>query len=99
MEFFNHVTVLGGLAVMVLQQILTLKVVPVAFANRYPVPTLIVLSTIAAIGAVLLDKIPTPVAWTDWILLTVTIGITAAFVYNHTIRNWVQLRALEGEGK
>ena len=97
MEYFNHVTVLVGLAVMVLQQILTLKAIPIAFANRYPVPTLIVLSTIAAVGAVVLDKTPTPTAWTGWVLLVSTIGITAAVVYNHTIRNWTQLRAMEGE--
>lgn len=97
MEFFNHVSVLAALAVMVLQQILTLKVVPNGFANRYPVPTLIVLSSVAAFVAVWLDKVPTPQAWTDWVLLVVTIGVTAAVVYNSTIRNWTQLREMEGE--
>lgn len=97
MEFFNHVTVLVGLAVMVLQEILTLKAVPIAFANRYPVPTLIGLSTIASVAAVWLNKVPTPQAWTDWVLLVVTVGVTAAVVYNHTIRNWAQLRSMEGE--
>lgn len=98
MEWFNHVSVLVALAVMVLQQILTLKVVPNGFANRYPVPTLIALSTVASIVAVWMDKIPTPQAWTDWVLLVVTIGVTAAVVYNSTIRNWAQLRSMEGEG-
>lgn len=97
MEFFNHVTVLTGLAVMIIQQLLTLKAVPVAFANRYPVPTLIVLSILASVAAVIFNKIPTPHAWTDWILLVATVGVTAAVVYNHTIRNWAQLRAMEGE--
>lgn len=97
MEFFNHVTVLVGLAVMVLQQILTLKFIPVGFANRFPVPTLIILSSVAAFVAVWMDKVPTPKAWTDWVLLVVTIGVTAAITYNQTIRNWVQLRQMEGE--
>ena len=97
MEFFNNVTVLTSLAVMVLQQILTLKVVPNGFANRYPVPTLAVLSSIAAFVAVWMDKVPTPQAWTDWVLLGATIAVTAAIVYNATIRNWAQLRSMEGE--
>jgi len=98
MEWFNHVSVLVALAVMVLQQILTLKVVPNGFANRYPVPTLVILSTVASFVAVWMDKIPTPQAWTDWVLLVVTVGVTAAIVYNSTIRNWTQLRSMEGEG-
>lgn len=97
MEFVNHVTVLTGLAVMVLQQILTLRAVPIAFANRYPVPTLIILSVIASIVAVVLNKVPNPSSWTDWVLLVASIGVTAAVVYNHTIKNWAQLRAMEGE--
>jgi len=97
MEFFNHVTVLTAMAVMVIQQILTLKVIPNGFANRYPVPTLIILSSIAAFVAVWLDKVPTPQAWTDWVLLGITIAVTAAITYNATIRNWAQLRSIEGE--
>lgn len=98
MQFFNHITVLVALAVMVIQEILTLKVIPNGFANRYPVPTLGILSTVAAVVAVWMNKIPTPVAWTDWVLLVVTVGVTAAIVYNHTISNWTQLRSMEGEG-
>lgn len=97
MEFFNNVTVLTGLAVMVIQQLLTLKAVPIAFANRYPVPTLLVLSTVASIVAVIMNKQATPVSWTDWVLLVSSIGVTAAIVYNSTIRNWSQLRDMEGE--
>jgi len=97
MEWFNHVTILVALAVMVIQEIMTLKVVPNGFANKYPVPTLIILSTVASIVAVWMNKIPTPTAWTDWVLLVVTVGVTAAVVYNHTISNWSQLRAMEAE--
>lgn len=43
------------------------------------------------------DKVPQPTAWTDWLLLVASIGFTAAVVYNQTIRNWTQLRQMEGE--
>lgn len=97
MEFFNHVTVLSGLAVMTVQQILKLKFIPVAVANRYPVPTLIVLSLVGAIVAVWQDMVVTPTAWTDWLLLVASMALTAAVTYNMTIRNWTELRAMEGE--
>lgn len=97
MEYLNHVVVLGGLAVLLVQQILKLKLVPLAFANRYPVPTLIILSLVAAVVGVWSDVIATPTAWTDWVQLVVTIGLVAAFTYNMTLRNWSQLRAMESE--
>jgi hypothetical protein len=97
MDFFNHVTILVGLAVMAVQQILTFRAVPVSFANRYPVPTLIVLSTVASILAVVFNKEAVPQSVGDWVLLVASVGVTAAVVYNHTLRNWAQLRAMEGE--
>lgn len=97
MEYLNHVVVLGGLAVVLVQQILKLKFIPVGFANRYPVPTLIILSIIAAVVGVWTDKLHTPTAWTDWVQLVVTVGLIAAFTYNMTLKNWKQLRETEGE--
>lgn len=96
LEFFNHITVLTGLAVMLVQQILTLKAIPVSFANRFPVPTLIVLSVIASIIAVWQTAVVQPTSWTDWVLLVASVGVTAAITYNNTIRNWAQLREMEG---
>lgn len=97
MEYLNHVGVLAGLAVLLVQQILKLKFIPIAFANRYPVPTNIILSFIAAIVVVWQANVKAPVAWTGWIQLIATISLVAAFSYNMTLRNWPELRAVEGE--
>ena len=100
MEYFTHVTILAGLAVLAVQQILKLKVVPVAFANRYPVPTNIILSIIASIVVVWRDIVNLPPdAWTDWVILVATISVVAAITYNNTLGRWEQLRSIEGEGK
>lgn len=79
------------------QEVLKLKVVPLAFANRYPVPTNILLSIGAALVVVWQTAIQ-PVVWTDWILLVGTIVVVAALTYNMTLRNWSQLKEIEGEG-
>lgn len=97
MEFLNHVTVMAGLAVLAVHQLLKLKFIPVAFANRYPVPTAILLSAGASFFVVWKEMVATPQAWTDWIVLGVTVLLVAAITYNMTIRNWVQLRAMEAE--
>lgn len=97
MEYLNHVVVLGGATVLLVQQILKLKFVPLAFANRYPVLANLILSAIVSIVVVWQDWLKTPVAWTDWVQLVGTVALVSAFAYNMTIRNWAQLRAMEGE--
>lgn len=96
MEYLNHVPVLAGLAVLVIHQILKLKFIPLTFANRYPVPTLIILSILASMVAVWQNQISSPHGWTDWIQLVATITVVAAVTYNMTIKNWADLRAMEG---
>lgn len=98
MEYLEHVVVLGGLAVVLVHQILKLKFIPISFANKYPVLTNILLSIITAAVIVWQDMLATPLAWTDWIQLVVTVSLVAAFAYNMTLRNWPELRATEGEG-
>ncbi len=93
----SHITALAALAVVAIQQILKLRFVPVSFANRYPVPTLILLSVLASIFVVWTNKLATPVAWTDWIALVATVAVVAAVTYNMTLRNWKELREVEGE--
>lgn len=97
--FFTHTVALAALAVVAIQQVLKLKVIPIAFANRYPVPTLILLSIGASIFVVWQSAVAMPTRWTDWLLLVATTAVVAAITYNNTIKNWVQLRSLEGEGK
>lgn len=93
---FTRVAGLAAISVVALQQILKLKIVPIAFANRYPVPTLLVLSIVASIIAVMQTPLQAN-AWTDWVLLVGTIAVVSAITYNQTLRNWAQLRAMEGE--
>jgi hypothetical protein len=96
MDFYTKVTALSALAVVVVQQILKLKFIPIGFANRYPVPTLLLLSLVAAVVAAWQDFVA-PIVWTDWVQLIATIAVVAAITYNMTLRNWVELRQMEGE--
>jgi len=96
MEFFTHVTVLAGLAVMGIQQLLKLKAVPLTFANKYPVPTVVVLSVGAALVTVWANMAKAPVGWTNWVQFAATIVVVAAVTYNMTLKNWAELRQMEG---
>lgn len=97
MEFglVARVAALSGLAVLAVEQILKLKVVPTSFANRYPVLTNVGLSVVASCIAVWQDFVQ-PVVWTDWVLLVSTVAVVAAVVYNNTIRNAPEIKKLEG---
>lgn len=97
MEFEGLIRVasLAGLAVLAVEQILKLKVVPVEFANKYPVLTNVLLSIAASLFAVYQDYVQ-PVVWQDWLLLVVMVVVVAAVVYNNTLRNSPELRKLEG---
>lgn len=95
MEYLTQVGVLAGLAVLALEQLLKLKIVPTQIANKYPVPVLIVLSIVAAIIVSVSDWL-NPNSIGEWIQLVATIGLVAAFTYNHTFKNWSDLRAMEG---
>jgi len=94
---YAHAVVLSALAVVALHQILKLNLVPLSFANRYPVPTLLVLSVLASI-AVDLKGLIVPHSWTDWIILAATIAVTAGLSYRATLHDWIQLRDTEGDG-
>lgn len=96
MDFFSHITLLSALAVVLIQQILKLNVVPSVFANKYPVLTNILLSIVTSIVEVWRTSVQ-PHAWTDWILLVATTSVVAAITYNATIRNWNQLREMESK--
>lgn len=99
MELFTHVTALAALAVVAVQQILKLNLIPLAFANKYPVPTNILLSIVAAFIAVASETDLDVLSINQWIVLIATISVVAAITYNNTLRNWTQLRSMEGTGK
>lgn len=98
MEYFTYITGLSALAVVAVQQILKLKFVPLAFANKYPVPTNILLSIAASVIVVWQDKVVEPTTWTQWVALVAVVAVVAAIVYNQLIGKWKELRETEGEG-
>jgi len=89
---------LSALAVTIALEILKLKVIPLSFANKYPVPTNIALSAVAS-GIVVWHSSLPPMDWTGWLLLVGLIATVAAMVYNVLIKNWDQVRNLEGGGQ
>lgn len=96
-QFLVEVAMVSGLAVVAAQQILKLKIIPLAFANRYPVPTNILLSIAASIIAVVTNNQSTPDGALGWIVLISFTAVIAAIVYNNLLKNWAQLRQSEGE--
>ena len=76
----------GALAVVAVQQILKLNVIPVYFANKYPVVTNIALSIIAAVIVTWQTTINL-VTWENWVVYVATISVLAAVTYNMTLRN------------
>lgn len=90
----DNLTALAALAVLVVEQILKLRVVPIDFANNHPVITNILLSIVASV-------VVTRTEWStdNWkhILLNVaTIATVAAIVYNQLIGKSQELKQLEG---
>lgn len=86
MEYFTQITVAAGLAVVAVQQILKLNVVPLYFANKYPVITNVVLSVIASV-IVSWQTAITLVTWLQWLTYIATVVVIAAVTYNMTLRN------------
>lgn len=96
MEYFSQVTALAALAVVAVQSILKLNIVPVYFANKYPVWTNIVLSIIAAIVV----NMQTAVEITNLgagIAYVATISVVAAITYNMTLRNDSSLQSVSNK--
>ena len=86
MEYFAQVTALAALAVVAVQQILKLNVIPVYFANKYPVITNVVLSLIASVVVQWQTAVNLTV-WTQWVAYVATVSVVAAVTYNMTLRN------------
>ena len=86
MEYFTQVTALAALAVVAVQQILKLNVIPVYFANKYPVFTNVLLSLVASV-VVQWQTAVNLTAWTQWVAYVATVSVVAAVTYNMTLRN------------
>lgn len=97
MDFLSTAAVVAAGVVLLVHQILKLNIVPIAFANKYPVPTNIILSVVATLFIV-------PIHWSvanvPALLVQIgTVAVVAAIAYNQLLANWPQLKAAEGDGK
>lgn len=95
MDFINEATLLSAGAVALAVQFLKLKIFPLDFANKYPVPTNIAVSVVAAIVAVSQTKVDAD-TWTEWAGLVGTVAVLAAIIYNQLLSRWSELKASEG---
>jgi len=86
MEYFAQVTALAALAVVAVQQILKLNVIPLYFANKYPVITNVVLSIIASV-VVTWQTAVSLLGVSAWLAYVGTVSVLAAIVYNMTFKN------------
>lgn len=86
MDLFSQYTALAALAVVAVQQILKLNVIPLYFANKYPVLTNVVLSALAAV-IVTWQTVVNLHTVADWIVEIATISVIAAITYNMTLKN------------
>lgn len=86
MDLFTQYTALAALAVVAVQQILKLNVIPVYFANKYPVATNIILSVLATLIVTWQDLVKV-VGWQQWVVEIATISVVAALTYNMTLKN------------
>lgn len=98
MEFFSEVTALAALAVVVVQQILKLNIVPVYFANKYPLLTNIILSAIASVFVTWQTAV-SMAGWTSWVAYIGTVSVLAAITYNMTLKNSDQVQKISNKVK
>lgn len=92
MELFSQWTALAALAVVIVQQILKLNVVPLYFANKYPVITNVILSVVAAVVVNWQTVVTLHTGW-NWITEVAVISVVAAITYNATLANSVGAQA------
>ncbi len=86
MDSFLEITTLASLSVVAVQSILELNVVPLYFANKFPVLTNVVLSAIASV-IVTWETTVALVGWKQWVSYVATVSVLAAITYNMTLRN------------
>lgn len=96
MDSFTQIALLSSGAVLVVQQILKLRVVPVAFANHYPVPANLLLSLVATL-VVKWQDLANLTNWKSWVTFFGITAVVAAITYNQLIGKSAELKAMEGE--
>jgi len=96
MELFSEVTALAALAVVVVQQVLKLNVIPLYFANKYPLVTNVVLSAGASVYVTWQTAVNL-VGWLDWVTYVATVSVLAALTYNMTLKNSAGVQAASNQ--
>ena len=96
MEYFAQITALAALSVVAVQQILKLNVIPVYFANKYPVFTNVILSAVASV-IVTWQTAVALLGWTQWVAYVATVSVLAAVTYNMTIKNSEGVQAVSNK--
>lgn len=86
MDYFAQVTALAALAVVLFHTILKLNVVPLYFANNYPVLTNVVLSVVASVVVSWKTAVNLVGLW-QWVAYVGTVAVLAAVTYNMTLKN------------
>lgn len=86
MEYFTEITALAALSVVAVQQILKLNVIPLYFANKYPLVTNILLSIVASV-IVTWKTVVELTTLIEWVVYIATVSVLAAITYNMTLRN------------
>lgn len=84
---FVQITALAALAVVAVQQILKLNVIPLYIANKYPVLTNVILSIIASVIVTFQTAAVNLVTVWDYVVYAGTVSVLAAITYNMTLRN------------
>ena len=93
MEQFAEITALAALSVVAVQQILKLNVIPVYFANKYPVVTNVLLSILASVVVTWQTAIEL-VDVSSWVAYVATVSVLAAVTYNMTLKNSDALQSI-----
>lgn len=86
MESFAEITALAALSVVAVQQILKLNVIPVYFANKYPLMTNVLLSVVASLIVTWQNMVALTTIWA-WVAYVGLVSVLAAITYNMTLRN------------
>ena len=89
---FAAITALAAFSVVAVQQILKLNVIPLYFANKYPVLTNILLSILASV-IVTWQTVVELTSVAAWIAYIGTVSVLAAVTYNSTLRNSTGVQA------
>lgn len=97
MDLLTQASLVAASAVLIGQQILKLKIIPIGFANRYPVPTNLLLSVVATIIVTNWTDITWEAGnWDEIVRILTTISVGAAIAYNQLFGKWPELKASEG---